>query len=78
MSLYYLLILTLPFHADPRLGWVLVRTSFLVLTPVKIIGLLAVVAALVSARPAEAVKRPRSPVLMPLSCWSRCRWCTGG
>jgi O-antigen ligase len=64
MILYYLLILTLPFHADPRLGLVLARTSFLVLTPVKIIGLFAVMASLMSASPEGAVARARSPLLL--------------
>ncbi len=70
MFFYYLLIATIPFHADPRLGLVLFRGGPLVLTPVKLIGFVAAFAGLLTPRPKEAVKATQSsflPLFLPFA-----------
>ena len=67
MILYYLLLLALPFHADPRVGVVLLRTSFLVVTPVKILGVLAVAAAVLSSKRRDAGSRVGRSLIVPFA-----------
>ena len=57
MNLYYLLLLFTRFHSDPRVGLPLFNASFVQVTPVKVLGLFTVFAALVAQRPADAVPR---------------------
>jgi O-antigen ligase len=64
MSLYYLLLLLIPFHNDPRLGANLFTAETVIVTPVKIVGLLAVMAALVAPRAAGAAPRLANPLTM--------------
>src|SRR5713101_7259577 len=64
MALYYLLLLTTPFHSDPRLGKVLLSAGVLIVTPVKILGLLTIAAAFLAARNEASVPRLRSPILL--------------
>jgi O-antigen ligase len=61
MSLYYLLLVMSRFHSDPRVGKALFDTGFVFVTPVKIVGLLTVLVALLLPRPEEAAPRLRSP-----------------
>ena len=67
MSLYYLLLLMARFHLDPRVGAVLFNMGFLILTPVKLVGLAVVFASLIAQPPQHAAPRLRS-LLVPL--WS--------
>src|ERR1700735_810861 len=55
MILYYLLLFFTRFHSDPRVGMTLFNAGFVQVTPVKVLGLFTVVAALVAARPEDAV-----------------------
>ena len=57
MSFYYLLLAITPFHADPRVGQVLFDLGVAIVTPAKIVGLLAVFAAI--AVPAGENRAPR-------------------
>lgn len=60
MILYYLLLLFTRFHADPRVGTPLFNFAFLLVTPVKIVGLFTILAAVLLQRPADAAPRLRS------------------
>jgi O-antigen ligase len=60
MSLYYLLLLFTRFHSDPRVGATLFNAAFVLVTPVKVLGLLTIFAALVAERPADAAPRQKS------------------
>jgi O-antigen ligase len=57
MSLYYILLLLTRFHADPRVGMPLFYAGFVLVTPVKIVGLFAILAALMTPSPAGAAPR---------------------
>lgn len=61
MSLYYFLLLITRFHNDPRVGAALFDTGVVFLTPVKIVGLLTVLAALITPRTVAAAPRISSP-----------------
>jgi putative inorganic carbon (hco3(-)) transporter len=63
MTLYYLLLLVTPFHYDPRLGKVLFNAGVMIVTPVKLIGLLTVAAALLASLPSDSAARLRHPLL---------------
>jgi O-antigen ligase len=63
MSLLYLLLFLTPFHEDPRLGTVLLRTGFAVITPLKIVGLLAAGATIFVSVPNDAAPRVRTPIV---------------
>lgn len=60
MILYYLLLLMTRFHSDPRLGATLFDAGIVVVTPIKIVGLLTVLAACVAAAPEDAAPRHRN------------------
>jgi O-antigen ligase len=60
MSLYYSLLLFTRFHSDPRLGTPLFNAGFVLVTPVKVVGLFTVLAALVAERPSDAAPRLRN------------------
>jgi len=62
MTLYYLLLLLARFHANPWVGASLFRAGFLMVTPVKIVGGLAIVAALILPRPDDAAPHKSSPI----------------
>lgn len=62
MSLYYLLLLIIPFHSDPRLGANLFTAGAMIVTPAKIVGLLAVFVALIMPRPEGAAPRLANPL----------------
>jgi O-antigen ligase len=62
MSFYYLLILFSRFHNDPRVSQNLFTAGLVVVTPVKLVGLLAVVAAFVLPRPPAAAARLKNPL----------------
>jgi O-antigen ligase len=64
MSLYYLLLLFTRFHSDPRVGTPLFNAAFVLVTPVKVVGLFTVFAALVAHRPADAVPRLKNSLGM--------------
>ncbi len=64
MPLYYLLLFLTPFHYDPRLGFVLLDAGPLIITPVKILGLLTLVAALVAPSPKNKAERLRNPLVL--------------
>src|ERR1700677_2095928 len=64
MTLYYLLLLAIPFHNDPRLGMILVESGPLIVTPVKVLGLLAMTTAWLIPQPEASVPRHRN--LLPL------------
>src|SRR5260370_14359751 len=57
MILYYLLLFFTRFHSDPGVGMPLFNVWFVQVTPVKVLGLFAVFAALMARRPADAVPR---------------------
>lgn len=57
MSLYYLLLVFTRFHSDPRVGTPLFHAGFVEMTPIKIVGLFTVLAALIARRPADAAPR---------------------
>jgi len=60
MNLYYLLLVMARFHSDPRVGAPLFSAGVVVVTPVKIVGLFTILAALVAGRPADAAPRLRN------------------
>ena len=60
MILYYILLFLTRFHSDPRVGMQLFDAAFVVVTPVKIVGLLTIVAAIVAPQPAGAAPRLRN------------------
>jgi len=60
MILYYLLLLLTRFHADPRVGTPLFDFAFVLVTPVKVVGLFTIVAAVLLQRPADAAPRLRN------------------
>jgi O-antigen ligase len=63
--LYYIMLFFARFHDDPRLGGTLFNAGFLMVSPVKIVGGLALIAALISARPSHAAARqPNSLVAL--------------
>jgi O-antigen ligase len=62
MFFYYLLLLVDRFHEYPRLGGPLVEIGPIVVTVVKIVGLLAVVSSFLLRRPAEAAPRTHSVI----------------
>jgi len=62
MSLLYLLFFLTPFHNDPRVGMVLWRAGALVVTPVKILGVITAAGALLTSPPRAAAQHPRSAV----------------
>ena len=63
MSLLYLLLFVTPFHSDPRLGTVLLEAGGMVITPIKILGLLTTAVALVAPIPQDAAPHLRSPLV---------------
>jgi hypothetical protein len=63
MTLYYLLLLVTPFHNDPRLGVVLFNPGGgFMATPVRVLGLFTVAAALLAPPPANSAPRLRNPL----------------
>lgn len=62
MIFYYLLLFADRFHEYPRLGGVLFQAGPVVVTVTKLVGLVAVVASFVIARPPEATARARSSI----------------
>ncbi len=60
MSLYYLLLLMTRFHSDPRVGLTLFDAGIVLVTPVKIAGLLTVLVALMLRTPVDAAPRLKS------------------
>jgi O-antigen ligase len=59
MALLYALLFVTPFHNDPRLGVVLLRAGVAVITPIKILGLVTALFALVA--PVSKDAAPRLP-----------------
>ena len=57
-----MLLLITPFHADPRVGHVLFETGIAIVTPAKIIGLLAVVGAIAAPAAENMAPRLRSSI----------------
>jgi O-antigen ligase len=57
MSLLYILLFATPFHSDPRLGTVLFNAGLVIVTPIKILGLLTAVVALVGPPPQGVAPR---------------------
>ena len=65
MVLYYLLLFVTPFHSDPRLGMTLLDIGGgMVITPVKVLGLLTVLAALMSPHARDYVPRLRDRLVL--------------
>src|SRR5712692_88469 len=64
MSLLYLLLFVTPFHNDPRLGTVLWEAGGMIITPIKILGLLTAAGALIARVPEDAAPRIRSPLTL--------------
>jgi len=68
--LFYLFIFILPFHSDPRFGYVIIQNSFLVLTPLKLFGLVTLIVAFLSKRTLPGAQRTVNPLpflLIPFS-----------
>ena len=63
MILLYLLLFVTPFHNDPHLGMVLFDACVMIITPIKILGLLAAALALVAPVAQDAAPRLRSPLI---------------
>jgi O-antigen ligase len=57
MTIYYVLLAMARFHSDPRLSAVLFDTGIVLVTPVKVVGLLAVLAALLLPPAEDAAPR---------------------
>jgi putative inorganic carbon (hco3(-)) transporter len=65
MTLYYLLLFATPFHYDPRLGMTLLDIDRgIVITPVKVLGLLTVVAALLAPQTKDYVPRLQNSLVL--------------
>ncbi len=64
MTLYYLLLFLTRFHSDPRVGMALFYAGFVLVTPVKVIGLLTIGAALIMPRPMDAAPRLRNSLAL--------------
>ncbi len=62
MTAYYLLLWMSRFHSDPRIGVTLLNAGPLLITPVKLVGFLAVLVAMFAARPDGAAVRLRNPI----------------
>ena len=60
MTIYLLLLVMARFHNDPRVGMTLFDAGVLLVTPVKVVGLFAVLAPLVVPRPKDAAPRSSS------------------
>jgi O-antigen ligase len=60
MTLYYLLLFLTRLHSDPRVGTALFYAGFVLVTPVKVVGLLTIFASLLAERPVEAASRQRT------------------
>lgn len=56
MTLYYLFLLLSPFQDNPRFGMQLFNLGFIPITPIKIVGIFLVAAALIAQRPRDAAK----------------------
>jgi O-antigen ligase len=56
MFFYYLFLLLAPFQDHPKLGAVLFDFGFIPVTPIKVVGILMVAAALLAPRPANAAR----------------------
>lgn len=69
MTLYYLLLVFTRFHSDPRVGMSLFHAGFVEVTPIKVLGLFTVLAALTVQRPAEAAPRLRNSLGMIFSAF---------
>jgi O-antigen ligase len=63
MSLLYLLLFVTPFHNDPRLGTVLWDAGGMMITPIKLLGLLTAAVALLAPVPQNAAPRLPSPLV---------------
>jgi O-antigen ligase len=63
MRLLYILLFVTPFHYDPRLGRSLFDAGVVIVTPIKILGLLAAVVALVATPPKDASPRLRTSLI---------------
>jgi len=61
---YYLLLFATPFHSDPRLGKVLFNAGVMIVTPVKLLGLLTVAAAFLSPQPELSAPHLRNTPLL--------------
>jgi len=64
VALYYLLLFLTPFHADPRVGQVLLEAGPFIITPVKVLGLLTVIVACLA--PTAKGSATRLPSSLPL------------
>jgi O-antigen ligase len=64
MILYYLLLVFTRFHSDPRVGMQLFYAGFVEVTPIKILGLLTVLIALMARRTADAAPRLKNSLGM--------------
>ena len=64
MSLLYLLLFVTPFHNDPRVGMVLLDAAVMIITPIKILGLLTAAIALMAPAPQSAAPRLPSPLVV--------------
>ncbi len=64
MTLYYLLLIFTRFHSDPRFGMPLFKAAFVLVTPVKVIGLLTICAAVLLVPPEDAAPRLKNPLAL--------------
>jgi O-antigen ligase len=69
MILYYLFLLLSPFQDNPRLGAQLFSLGFIPITPIKIVGLMLVVVAVLAPRPKDAVKPLGSVIPVLFVAW---------
>lgn len=62
MTFYWLFLCLAPFQTHPVLGATLFQAGFLPITPIKLAGVLAVAAALLSPRPPDAAERANTAI----------------
>jgi O-antigen ligase len=69
MILYYLMLLFNRFHNDPRIGLVLFNAGIVIVTPVKIVGLFAVLAAILMPPPKDLAPRLNNPLAITFTAF---------
>ena len=64
MILYFLFLFLVPFQEHPVMGAQLLRLGWFPVTPIKLVGVLLVIAAILLPRPREAAPRPSSAIIV--------------
>jgi O-antigen ligase len=64
MTLYYIFLFLVPFQEHPVMGAQIFRLGWFPVTPIKLVGMLLVVAVMLMPRPREAAPRPSSAIIV--------------